>query len=360
MDTLNILHLIDTLGFGGAERILVDSLAEMRLAAPRCRNIVCTLCGVDNELALPEGVTRVNLEMTPRNLPITYARLTALAWMNRIQIMHSHLLASTYIARAVFAPRLIGRVATYHGHTFSPHLPDFSLRHSILERYTYRSGANVSLYVSGQVADELKGLRGCDSRDLVLNNFPGPDFKPGYRGPLSREGLRVLMVAGLKTIKNLSLPIGELARISDDITLDIYGDGPMRELLGTLAENSSGRVRILGLSPMSTELYAKYDLFLISSLSEGLPVSLLEAMAVGLPSVLPLHQAIYPEIAGESAYYYSIHRSGDLAATLERIAREKDVLQIKSAEALKLAGKFNRKRYVMDLLEVYRSISRRA
>jgi glycosyltransferase involved in cell wall biosynthesis len=67
----------------------------------------------------------------------------------------------------------------------------------------------------------------------------------------------------------------------------IAGDGPSRDELEALSRELGlgGRVRFLGFVEDMASFYAALDLFVLPSLSEGMPLALLEAMAAGVPIV---------------------------------------------------------------------------
>jgi len=72
-----------------------------------------------------------------------------------------------------------------------------------------------------------------------------------------------------------------------DVTLLIFGDGPLMGRLRSQAARlgCAGRVRFAGLVPDFASLVAEVDVFVLPSLSEGLPNALLEAMAASRPVV---------------------------------------------------------------------------
>jgi glycosyltransferase involved in cell wall biosynthesis len=110
-------------------------------------------------------------------------------------------------------------------------------------------------------------------------------------------------VAALREEKNLGrlirafagLPVGRLV---------IVGDGPERPALAMLAESLgiAGRVEFLGHRTDTPDLYAGFDIFALSSDTEQMPLSVIEAMAAGLPvastDVGDVRQMVAPENAG--------------------------------------------------------------
>jgi glycosyltransferase involved in cell wall biosynthesis len=79
-----------------------------------------------------------------------------------------------------------------------------------------------------------------------------------------------------------------VARSRDDVDLLLVGDGPLRGDLEQMVEGLrlSGRVQFLGIRPDVPEILRCAEAFVLTSLSEAASLSLLEAMASGLPSVV--------------------------------------------------------------------------
>ena len=104
------------------------------------------------------------------------------------------------------------------------------------------------------------------------------------------DRLLVLAVGRLSAEKGLGLLIAAvigLIRQGHDVGLVIVGDGPEREALQQqiAASGVADRIRLDGFLPQLERHYQAADLFALSSLREGLPNVLLEAMAYGLPVV---------------------------------------------------------------------------
>ena len=80
----------------------------------------------------------------------------------------------------------------------------------------------------------------------------------------------------------------EVAKTNAEAILLLVGDGELRPTIENQAEKSgiSDRVRFLGVRPDVPDLLQAMDVFLFPSLFEGLPVSLIEAQAAGLPCLI--------------------------------------------------------------------------
>lgn len=126
------------------------------------------------------------------------------------------------------------------------------------------------------------------SRSTVI---PNPVFVKADEFPEVKQRRKAIVTVGrLHPQKNQRLLIDAFAMIADEIpeyTLEIYGDGEMREELQDLINKLglSGRAFLKGTSQQIHKLIYDASLFVLSSDYEGLPNTLLEAMALGIPSI---------------------------------------------------------------------------
>jgi len=111
--------------------------------------------------------------------------------------------------------------------------------------------------------------------------------EPGGAGPL----VRLIHVARLDNAAKDQVTLLRALRLVADwfpaVTLDIVGDGPDHGMLAGTADalGLHQRVRFLGARGDVADLLRAADLFVLSSVTEGLPMAVLEAMATGLPVV---------------------------------------------------------------------------
>ena len=109
--------------------------------------------------------------------------------------------------------------------------------------------------------------------------------------PVPKSGFTLLHVGRLSPIKDQESLLRAFAlakRRIPALKLWIVGDGPLRSRLCELARELGVETvtQFFGEQADVAPYYSAADLFILSSVSEGLPVSLLEAMAAGLPSIV--------------------------------------------------------------------------
>lgn len=134
---------------------------------------------------------------------------------------------------------------------------------------------------------------GVDTRFFQSENPPFPPLPKGGLGGFKSHGVRLLTVGRLgpqKAIDTLLIAFSKLrSQLATPVHLSIVGDGPLRQTLEKLAQTLgiASQVSFLGWhSPQAVrDFYAQADIFVLSSVDEGMPNVILEAMAMGLPIV---------------------------------------------------------------------------
>jgi glycosyltransferase involved in cell wall biosynthesis len=153
----------------------------------------------------------------------------------------------------------------------------------------------------------------------------GIDLARFAAAPERHGGLVIGTVATLRAEKNLSrllrafaiLDAGFGARLVP-VRLVIVGDGPERGTLEALAGSLgiAGQVEFAGHQPDPSRFYGGFDVFALSSDTEQMPLSVLEAMAAGLPVVATEVGDVRAMIAPANARWLCGRDDGALAAVL--------------------------------------------
>ena len=186
---------------------------------------------------------------------------------------------------------------TMHGPTEFDEVKCFRLREKVAQ-------ASFVACISDYARAQLMRLTDPSDWDRLAIVRCGVDTSRWTPGPTARDGagLNLLSVARLAPDKGLRLLLEAVARAVEeglDITLEIVGDGPDRDALEARSRNFKleERVRFAGAIGRDhiQEHYRAADAFCLSSFAEGLPVVLIEAMAVERPVIAPRVMGI-PEL----------------------------------------------------------------
>lgn len=150
---------------------------------------------------------------------------------------------------------------------------------------------------------------------------PRPDALPRI---VKRPGeLWVGTLAGLRAVKNLPRLVRAFAALPEPWQLVILGEGPEREAIKAQALESgvAHRVHLPGFAPEPSKAVGLFDIFALSSDSEQFPISVVEAMAAGVPIASPAVGDVAAMVGAENRSFICPAGSDDaLAHVLEKLA----------------------------------------
>lgn len=308
---MKIAHIIETPGTGGAESVLVDIATRL---PPEFQSVGVMMC---------ESWTGRELEK--RGIPVTVLPLTRsfdFGWVLRfakfireqkIDAIQSHEFTANVYATAAAKITGVPIVCTTHGKNYWPH--------AYYRRAAYRWVArNARAFVAvstdlGQFAASTLGI--APERVKVIRN--GIDVERFARDAQARASVRAEL--GLIESQPLLLACGELSEVKGhewlvraaralvdrrpDAVIAIAGHGALRESLEALAATLGlgAQVRFLGFRRDVPALLSAADVFVMPSLSEGLPLAILEAMAARV-AIVATRVGGMPELirAGETGW----------------------------------------------------------
>jgi glycosyltransferase involved in cell wall biosynthesis len=250
-------------------------------------------------------------------------KLAAIMARLRPDIVQTHAVKSHFLARCAFLPDKAPWVAFHHGYTW----PTLRARlYNQLDRWSLRTARKV-LTVSRPFRAELiaRGVN-ADRIEIVHNAIP-MDWGGRLRESDRVQALRARL--GIGQDRNVILIVGRLSREKDHLTLLgavarlpsglqphllIVGEGPERPRIEERIRrlNLAGSVTLTGQQESAEPYYGIAQVAVLSSLSEGSPNALLEAMAAGVPVVATRVGGI-PEIVSDRESALLIE-PGDVAA----------------------------------------------
>jgi glycosyltransferase involved in cell wall biosynthesis len=282
---MKIVHVVYSLEVGGAE-VLVSQLCRLQRAQGHQVWIFSYAhLGVIGEALLAEGFDIYVPGVAPALTTMRryYKRLRGI----RPDVVHCHNVAPT--TQAVIPARLVG----------VPMI--LSTRHRLeLHPYDWSSEAQYNLMgwlcnrITGicQVTiDNIKKGPFCCMRKLVLVYNGTLPVERVDVSALPKRGFTLVFVGRLAPEKMLETLIEAVARVGDKIpglSFWIVGDGRSRPTLEALVHNLGVQDAVIfwGQQTITAPFFSAADAFVMSSISEGLPMSLLQSMSLGIPAIL--------------------------------------------------------------------------
>jgi glycosyltransferase involved in cell wall biosynthesis len=175
--------------------------------------------------------------------------------------------------------------------------------------------------VSRAVARHVRALGGClEKTDVIPNGVDRAVFSPSEPRPGAAP--TILFVGRLAVNKGPQVLIDALPRVLErfpETQVHLIGDGPLRRDLERSVQQRgmTDSVRFLGTQREIEDRLRSGDIFVLPSLMEGLPLTVLEAMACGLP-VIATAVGGTVEIVEEGVNGYLVRpgEPGDLASRL--------------------------------------------
>jgi glycosyltransferase involved in cell wall biosynthesis len=309
-----------------------------------------------------KGVELIHLPfINNKNLAsITHGFLATIDAINRkVDVIHYHGIGPALLAwiPRLFAPQ-IKVVTTLHSFDYGNDkwggFAKFMLR--LGEQSMCRYSHEV-IVLTDIMHDYLLQRYGRESIIIPNGAYVTKNYQTNYLLPFGLEpGKYIISVSRLIRLKGIQYLIEAFKRLPDNQTkLVIVGDGEYREELEKLSGNDK-RIIFTGNQRGDSldQLYTNAKLFVQSSEMEGLSISLLEAMAHGLPCLIS-EIAANREAARETALYFTSKNINDLEEKL-KYAIDNEEIMIKLGEKSKERAEenFNWNKISEDTLLVYK------
>ena len=367
---MRILHAVDTLAVGGLQNGLANLVA--RLDTARYEHVLCAMRPVNGSTTqvFPEGRVRV---VKAAGSPPGVRALMRTIRETKPDIVHTR---NWGTAEALIAAKAVGGCGVVH----SEHGIDFDSteheprRRRFLRRVAFEL-ADRSLTVSYQLRELHAKRTGFPaSRITVIHN--GVDTE--RFAPDAAARLRTRAELGIGPEEFCAGTVGNLIPVKDhrtlleamkvfaaqrsDWRLLIVGDGPELGALEAMTGERGWKDRVLftGKSTRVPELLNAMDVYVSSSLTEGISNSILEAMATELP-VAATATGGNPELAvkGESGLFFAVGDARHLAEHLLALRDRVELRRRLGSEALRrVRSQFSIGSMVRKYDEVYASLRR--
>ncbi len=306
-----ILHIIQNFGRGGAETAVVGVLKNLS----EYNNIVVTLDSLNefgDELKYDKYYS---LDLKSYYLfPFAIKKLRKIIKENNVDLVHSQLYWSTVLARFACPPEI--PLVTSIQASISNSIEYKKKWIGWLDKFSYNKRASVILGVSNNTLQDYFNYLGLKKQtSYVLYNFVDTTIFSAApsRSSHASGDFKIVTVGNLKPQKNqLFLLKAFLQLKGQGISLDIYGDGMLKEELTKFIQDNQLPVRLMGKINNLNKVIGNYDLFVMPSLYEGFSLAVLEGMVMEKPMLLS-DIPTFTEQCADTATYFSLNDVNDLA-----------------------------------------------
>lgn len=279
-----VMHVLTSLEVGGAEMVVLELLSHMPERASQTCVVTLRRRGPLAERVEALGVRVISLDVPTTGGALALAlALARVVRRERPDIIHSH--NSSPLVATALATLFTGGIRlvhTEHGRSS-----------------TESRAARIALRLAGRRADHIVAVSHDTAewsrhrvglpadRIIVIRNGVPSGPPPRARDPRRTHAITVARLEKVKDIGTMLRAIPAIAARVPGFHLHIFGDGGERRSLEALSESLglTARVTFHGMSNDVRTALAQGDVFLSSSVSEGISLTILEAMSNGLPVV---------------------------------------------------------------------------
>lgn len=325
---IRVVHIVTTLAIGGLEKVVLD-LVRHRTRDVFSMQVICLDDSGVLERAFSDIGVAVETIGTTGSVPGRILRLARRLRHLRPHVVHTHNpqahLHGALAARLAKVPVV---VHTRHGREHADR-PVIAALSRLGSRWTSgfvavsEDAAGVARDVERVPPGKLRVIH----NGIALDGFPMPEARP------ADAAARAVTVGRLDAVKDQSTLLSAVRLVVDRspaFQLDIVGDGPSRSYLEAQqrALGLTGHVHFQGYQAQVRPFLAAAGVFVLSSVSEGVSIALLEAMASGLPAVATdvggNREVVVP---GETGYLVPAGSPEALAEALLRIQADRTAFE---------------------------------
>lgn len=345
-----ILHIIDFFGIGGAEKLVLSVINGIGDDMEQHLIVLSEPAPLLEQLKSPCKTTVLDFR-SYRDTWKTKKFIKEYIREHKIDIVHSQLYWSNIVSRMA-----VGRnVKLFNTIQAISSEASYKINRTTLylEKITYKKRHHI-IGVSAEVLkdfDKWVGLKGPSS--VLYNIIDDKFFAAHPKSEFSKEGLKLVAVGNLRWQKNYPYLIEAFKNLPPSVSLDIYGEGDLRNELQKEIDKHKLNIRLCGHHISLHEVLPQFDVFVMCSLYEGFSLGLMEGMASGLPPVLS-DVPVLKEAGGDAAIYVDLNNPKDFSDKIIQLEKNKtelvSIAKAAHARAFKMA---NRKAHIEQLMKLY-------
>jgi len=287
---MKIIQVIPQLNSGGAERFVVDLCNELDTTH---EVVLFVLFPIEthgffsNELNARIKIISFNKKLG-KDFWLSFKVFKAII-KEKPDVVHTHLLSFYY---CILSMLLLRRFTKYFHTIHNDALMEAPGKIGVgLKKIFFRLGKSMAITISNESNRSYELQYGLKAKKIENGRNFSSESKDSFRVKEEMDSYRltdetklVINIARINPQKNHYLLINSIKKLlSDDLdlVLIIIGNGFDKEILKFVELNVSDRIKYLGQKKNAVEYLRYADVFCLSSLHEGMPITLIETFSVG-------------------------------------------------------------------------------
>ena len=357
---MKVLHVIARMNVGGTATYLFNLLEGLENSKVETKLIIGSVPSNEKEDSRVEQLNYQRIPGLSRSIApvrdlLARRKLWEIVKDYQPDLIHCHTFKAGVLVRS--KKTSIPIIHTFHGHhLYDPDYGKFArLVLNGIERKLARRSKKI-LTIGSRVGEELLGV-GIGKKSQYQSIVPGvrvPKIsdrsKIVERFSLHPNRLNVLWMGRLTRVKRPDRVI-EIAKHYPEVNFIMAGDGELREELEAKAEEN---VHFLGVQS-SDEMFSLADIVLLTSDSEGMPLTLIEGQMAGIPAIATDVGSVSEIVENEVTGLVTSTQIGQMISSLGRLMDDSMLRSTMSENARERAlSRFSIETMVESHIQVYK------
>ena len=355
---MKIVQIITSLNLGGAQTLLENLSYGLR----EMGQDVIVISLENNHSATAErienrGIKIIYLDKHPHFDPSIVGKLSKVLRKLKPDIIHAHNIKKAYVY-------LSARKAGLNRIVYTVHNMAWQEQNAIGGAFSYvmfHSGSMVPVGLSPKVTSSIKMRYHLKNVPTIYNGSDLSRFRKKTNYNLHDKPciLNIARLDAQKNHKRLIEAFMIVSRTFPDTKLVLVGEGELQHDMKKQVEKVglSGKVFFEGFQDDIPGYLEEADIFCLSSDYEGMPMTLIEAMASGMPIVSTNVGGIPDMLRNEHSAILTKTDAAEIAEALTRLLSDESLRRTLGENAYKAAEKFSHLRMAYNYIKLYRKIN---
>ena len=358
---MKILQVINSLGIGGAEKLVMDSTLWLSKKEDIVDVLLLNGAETDFKYALIKDGIRVFSLGNKNNIYNPILIFKIISFLKEYDLVHVHLFPAQYwvVIANFLSGSKIRLVTTEHS---TSNRRRYIWAFKWIDRLIYKYYDKI-IAISPQTKEALAHYIGNDEYITTIFNGVNLQFITSSLPYLKKELVGdqkakiIIQVAGFRLEKDQDTVIDALKKLPEDVHLVLVGDGPRKVVCEEKVRrlDIESRVHFLGLRTDVPRLLKTADVVVMSSHWEGFGLAAVEGMAAGKPVIVSNVPGLAEIVKGHGLLFEK-GNEWELSELLKQLFNTQDFYDKIAFQCLNRASSFSIDKMMKQYREVYKTV----